>query len=83
MAVRTMIRSIKAADGIGADEQEAANDVNVTVMISAKPNCIPDICAMKIAEAPINRAVPSMFMQPIGSTNRVILLSTLSFVSNT
>lgn len=43
MAVRTIIRSIKAADGIGADEQEAAKDVSVTVMTSAKPNFIPDI----------------------------------------
>jgi hypothetical protein len=76
-----MMSKTKAADGTGADDEEAANDVKITVTISPIPSLIPDICAMKIAEADIKSAVPSMFMTPIGNTNLVILLSTLSFCS--
>lgn len=62
IAVSTIIRRTKAAEGTGADDNEAANEVSVTVTISASPSDIPDIWAMKIADTEINKAVPSMFM---------------------
>lgn len=83
IAVSTIINKTSAADGIGAEESEAAKDVKATVVISASSSFIPLICAMKIADAEINRAVPSMFITPIGRTNLVILLSTLARCSKT
>lgn len=83
MAANTIIKSTKAADGTGAEESDAAKDVKVTVTISAHSSFIPDIWAMKIADAEMNKAVPSMFIIPNGSTNLVILLSTFSLCSIT
>lgn len=83
IAVKTIMSKTSAADGTGAEDSDAANDVRVTVTISANSSFIPDICAMKIADTEINRAVPSIFIIPIGRTNLVILLSILSFCSKT
>lgn len=43
IAVRTIIRSTKAAEGTGAEESEAANEVSVTVAISPNSSVMPDI----------------------------------------
>lgn len=83
IAVSTIINRTSAADGTGAEERDAANDVKVTVTISANSSFIPLIWAMKIADTEMNKAVPSMFMTPIGRTNLVILLSILNFCSIT
>jgi hypothetical protein len=83
IAVNTIMRRTKAADGTGAEDSDAAKDVKVTVTISGSSSFMPDICAMKIALTEINKAVPSMFMTPIGKTNLVILLSTRNFCSIT
>lgn len=47
IAVNVIIISTRAADGTGADENDAAKDVKVTVAISANPSFIPDICEVK------------------------------------
>lgn len=43
IAVKTIMSKTSAADGTGAEEREAANDVKVTVAISANSSLIPDI----------------------------------------
>lgn len=84
MAVSTMISRTRAAEGTLAEDIDAANEVIHTVMISAMPNSIPLICAMKMAEIEMNSAVPSIFiLHPIGKTKRVIRLSIRNFCSIT
>lgn len=78
---RTITRSTRAADGIGATENDAANEVKITVIISPMPRLIELICAMKIADVAQNNAVPSMLSTPMGSMNRVIRLSIFNFCS--
>lgn len=77
MAVKTMMSRTRAADGTGAELDDAAKDVKITVTISPTPSRMPDIWAMKIADDEMNKAVPSIFMTPMGRTNLVIRLSTL------
>lgn len=43
IAVNTIINKTKAAEGTGADDNEAANEVRVTVTISASSSFMPDI----------------------------------------
>lgn len=76
IAVRTMMRRTRAADGTGAEDIEAAKDVRTTVIISPTSSRMPDIWAMKMAEDEMKSAVPSIFITPMGSTNLVIRLST-------
>lgn len=76
MAESTTSNRTRAALGTDADDIEAAVEVNSTVSSSPKPNVMPLICAIKIEATDMNSAVPSILMlQPIGSTNLVILES--------
>lgn len=43
MAVKTMMSKTRAAEGTGAEEDDAAKDVKITVTISPTPSLMPDI----------------------------------------
>lgn len=81
MDERTITSKTSAAEGIGATDNDAANDVKITVIISPIPNLIELIWAMKMADVATNNAVPSMLRTPMGKMKRVIRLSTFNFCS--